>query len=189
MENYNIVFKTIEPWELNEHPEWLDYADMIYMHKSDEDGAAIKHYKAALQQDPDGSKGILHYDTSKSKNAEGATFGKYGNGEYKDKQNDITFEIALRMFYKANKLEQYKGTQKCSTDSNLKMNYAPVIMPTTFYQVSAADGYDAKSVNMSRLDWETMKPKKNSGYTATGYNNNIYKFCVMDLLMDQKNFL
>lgn len=188
VENYNIVFKTIEPWELNEHPEWLDYADMIYMHKSDEDGAAIRHYQAALQQDPDGSKGILHYDTSKSKNAEGATFGKYGNGEYKDKQNDITFEIALKMFYKANKLEQYKGTQRCSTDSNLKLNYAPVIMPTTFYQVSAADGYDAKSVNMSRLDWETMKPKKNSGYTATGYNNNIYKFCVMDLLMDQKNF-
>ena len=29
VENYNIVFKTIEPWELNEHPEWLDYADMI----------------------------------------------------------------------------------------------------------------------------------------------------------------
>ena len=128
-----------------------------------------------MQQDPDGSKGILHYDTSKSKNAEGATFGKYGHGEYKDKQNDITFEIALKMFYKANKLEQYKGTQKCSTDSNLKLNYAPVIMPTTFYQVSAADGYDAKSVNMSRLDWETMKPKKNSGYTATGYNNNILK--------------
>lgn len=52
VENYNIVFKTIEPWELNEHPEWLDYADMIYMHKSDEDGAAIRHYQAALQQDP-----------------------------------------------------------------------------------------------------------------------------------------
>lgn len=191
VDHFNLVVKTVEPWELNEHQEWIDYADLMYLHATNEYGASVEFYNAAMAKDAasSGSDKLLKIDPDKSKNVNGAKFGKYGSGEYKDKQNDITFEVALKLFKKANKFDEYNGKTNSSTDSNLKMDYAPIIIGSTLLQGMGQQGYDTKSnVGTKMMDWATMRVVPESGTQNTGYNNNVYKFCIMDLLMDQTVF-
>ncbi|MCH5267023.1 MAG: DUF5057 domain-containing protein [Lachnospiraceae bacterium] len=190
VDNYNIVVKAIEPWELNENPEWLDYADLMYIHEKNEYGASVQFYSTAKEKDPDGSKELLFIDPKKSRNKNGATFGRHKNGDngedYSEKQNDITFEVARKLFMKCNKFEEYNGSTYSTKDPTLKMNYAPIIIGSTLYQSNFMDSCNDSPTRM--LNWETMTPAKDSAVEKTAYNNNVYKFCLMDLLMDQTVF-
>lgn len=182
VDHFNIMVKTVEPWELNEHPEWIDYADLMYIHASNEYGASVQFYNTAAE------KGLLYIDKDKSKNVNGANFGRYGSGEYKDKQNDISFDVAMRLFLKANKFDQYDGKTVSATDSNMISDYAPIIVSCKLYTEvgNYADSISNSPTKM--MDWETMRPAEGARANGTAYNNNVYKFCLMDLLMDQKVF-
>ncbi|MCR5587166.1 MAG: hypothetical protein K6F77_06515 [Lachnospiraceae bacterium] len=194
IENYSIVYKCIEPWEIAEHTDWIDKADLIYLHNADETGyngsegnnmvKTVKGYIDAGKIDAD----VLQTDYSKSRTYCGIRFGKGNAGtnlygykyDFTNTQNDISFDAAQRMFLKCNSLGAYEG------------NYAPIMESVTLMQCSS-EGYDSKTVSARYLDFETLDetaktPKDQAKYSVTGYNNNIYKFCLMESLMDQENF-
>lgn len=215
-ENYKIVYKVIEPWELNANPEWVDKCDFIYMHTADETGGNSDGSKYKLQNyeaykklvnekyyddenipadderrkwtfksydssDPENS--TIRIDTSKNHTDFEGNFGIRSNGgahadELINGQNDITFDVARRMFEKCNGLGEYDG------------NFAPVMMS---YYCARPDNTDTKSVKINKIEYSTLDQSTEPGYNnldqnITGSSNNVFKFSIMQCLMEQKNF-
>lgn len=165
IDNYCVVVKTIEPSELNKNPEWIDNADLIFCHTSTSYGTVKDFWNDA----DDAHKKI----TTKTSTYEGAGFG-YGTGEWADKQNDVSWEVAERMFMKVNGLGDFD-----------QETYAPIVFDTNIYQKTGQ--YDKKTITNYLLDYEDMTCSQTK-MNSEAYNNNLYKFSIMDLLMDQDNF-
>lgn len=182
VDNYKIVVKTAEPQELTAHPEWIDYADMMYMHASSEQLHPEQYFDVA------GKRGSFVMDASLSDNQKGATFGCYGSGKHQNVQNEFSFEIAKNIFLKSNHLGKYSGDEV--NEDGMMLGYAPVVIGSGLYQ--GTNGYKTGNINPPTytLDYTTMTPVKTGGTetATTGYDNNIYKLCLMELLMDQDNF-
>lgn len=183
VDNFSIVVKPIEPSELNEHPEWVDYADLIYIHTSSEYGATSETFA----KDATEAQTRIKTPTTTGK---GATFGYFGNGKWATKQNDISWEVAEKLFLKGNALGEYDGSQsKTIRGHEVQLGYAPIVLASAVYTEAAAQGYDKITDSPSKmLNYEDMTIVKDSGTSGTAYNNNFYKFCIMDLLMDQDTF-
>lgn len=173
--NYSIVVKPVDSAQLNAHPELIDYADLIYIHVSSESGIVnTDSFKNA--QD------FEKLNTTTSSGKEGDTFY----------DNDISWEIAERLFFKANALTKYTYKSDGTIDKtefdysgNGKYAYAPVILAKSL--LDGLKGGSSHNDETKYLNYDTMTLNSYSGGT-TGQTNNFYKFCLMDLLMDQDTF-
>ncbi|MCR5202552.1 MAG: DUF5057 domain-containing protein [Lachnospiraceae bacterium] len=191
VENYSIVYKVAEPWELVEHPEWIDRADLMYLHQADETGmnGSGKFFDSILSynnrfglsgsdaltafHDNDPVASTIRVNTGKSKTQLGDDFGKLKADS--SKQNDISFDCALRMFKKVNGFDMYKK------------NRAPIIYPASLFQ--GTGNYFTKNVSANYLEYTTLDENTQGiKYSNSGVNNNVYKFLLMQNLMDPINF-
>lgn len=151
--DYSIVIKTITPKELNEHPDWAKYADLYEFSPKTHYGETINLWKqfnrlGDTSEVPNGLKGFENTDSDNTK--------------------DISWEVALSMYYKV----------------NADVNYAAIMMDTECYSVEQLT--KGKQVTIDILDWN-MKPSGET-YTNTGFNNNVYKLAVMLLSMKHELF-
>ena len=151
--DYSIVIKTITPKELNDHPDWAKYADLYEFSPKTHYGATVNLWKKFNRMGdtsvvPDGLKGFENTSSNNTK--------------------DISWEVALSMYYKV----------------NADVNYAAIIMDTECYSVEQLT--EGKKVTIDILDWN-MKPSGET-YTDTGFNNNVYKLAVMLLSMKHELF-
>lgn len=151
--DYSIVIKTITPKELNEHPDWAKYADLYEFSPKTHYGETVNLWKqfnrlGDTSEVPNGLKGFENTDSDNTK--------------------DISWEVALSMYYKV----------------NADVNYAAIIMDTECYSVEQLT--KGKQVTIDILDWN-MKPSGET-YTDTGFNNNVYKLAVMLLSMKHELF-
>ena len=118
IDNYNIVVKVIEPSELNANPEWIDYTNFIYIHKTNKYGATVSNFWKDTQSG-ENSKYRKVRSNSKYKSYEGLSFGyDTSNGSkasewgassndaahWKNNQNDLSWEVAYNLFLKNNDL-------------------------------------------------------------------------------------
>ena len=154
VENYKIIYKVVEPKELVQHPEWIKYADLIYLHGQDTCGKGSSRYK----EDPEYRK-----VTTTSTSHEGATYSK---------DNDISGAVALDLFQKVNGCGNYNSD-----------TYAPILLTVTAYQgLTGASGSNGSYINYADMSDTNYK------HGESGYDINIYKFCLMDMLMDPEAF-
>lgn len=151
--DYSIVIKTITPKELNEHSDWAKYADLYEFSPKTHYGETVNLWKqfnrlGDTSEVPNGLKGFENTDSDNTK--------------------DISWEVALSMYYKV----------------NADVNYAAIMMDTECYSVEQLT--KGKQVTIDILDWN-MKPSGET-YTDTGFNNNVYKLAVMVLSMKHELF-
>jgi hypothetical protein len=194
-EKYSIVVKTIEPSELNSNDgyKWVDFADFIYIHTADETSSNKDFINdaAGLRKEYSNDEMVQKMDRLLLKQNESGyvqsdpsvEYGKPGDGYYANPENgynDISFDIARRMFFKINFLGEYAN------------NHCPLILNKTLVDASAKLG-DKKSVTGKLIDYTTLDETKLTGsFTTmketTGLNNNIYKLTLMNQLMNPGKF-
>lgn len=200
IENYHIVIKTIEPWELNAAPEWIDYADLIYMHQGGHSvgiGATYWNDPSYWRTDKENEslKRVTDTNGLDGKTIKGAyvknpiTERKIGDNF--SSRDDFSWEVAKKLFLKVNALEDY--------DENGKFRFAPLMIQGTL--LNAMDSLFAetkKAVTHYPMDYTTMETKKTTDIrgrseslasTENSANQaNFYKFLIMNFMMNQENF-
>lgn len=127
IKNFNIVIKTIEPKELSEHPEWIDYADFIVM--TNHASTFSKYWDDYPEQ-----RRIKRKVSISTRN-------------FSDCGQDFSWTVARKLFMKVNAMEAYDG--------NGKYRFAPMLL--NFEVVTTSANVDAPSgTKSSRLDYMTM---------------------------------
>lgn len=181
--NLKIAIKTIEPQELKNHPEWIDYADLIYINQHSSSiypqwWANTSYDKLRRLKD---ELGESYYSGKED------TIRSSFNSIDFSSDNDWGWNVAKKLFFKINQLEQYDGDHE--------YGFAPLL-----FSVSALDrlntisqsvyGSKWKTVNHYHLDYTTMESDAdNPKHTYEGgTNSGIFKFMLMNFLMDGDNF-
>lgn len=186
VDEFCVVIKPVDPVELNAHPEWIDYTDLTYLHISSESGIANNHTKGATELQTY-NKALL--TTKQNENSSFYTEG-----------NDLSWEVAEKLYLKANGLAKYEYDENGEVTKTVydytgsdQFGYAPVIIGKTI--IDTLNGGTTHNNPTYYMNYETMQIQKtvpsgegNVSTTNTGRNNNFYKFCLMDLLMDQDVF-
>lgn len=169
--NFHMAIKIITPQELNAHPEWIDYADLMYMHESSAGSGAEEYYEKS--------------DNKKVISPHGRRSGDAFTAE-----DDFTWGVASMLFQKANGVGRYASTTGAYDAAKDVYNFAPLI--TSFTSLNgAASRINAKDVKTYRLDYGTLEPFQHNDYKgnqAQGYNSNVYKLRYMSMFMDPQNF-
>lgn len=206
IDNYQIVVKVIEPSELNANPEWVYNADLIYMHKKNKYGATVSTFWKDTQSGSNAKYRKVRQDSSYYSTYEGSTFGYYKNGDYskakewgaddsdvvywQSHQNDISWEVAYNIFLKSNKCGKYNNQLNITDDIN-----TPLIIESNLFDETTE--YESKEVDTSLIDYEKMSTniwnymnnnEEKITFKSVGYNNNVYKLCLMNMIMDQECF-
>lgn len=178
VENYSIVVKSVEPAQLREHPEYIDYSDLIWIHKSSESGiyknvGAAEDFEIFMKDERTGAS-----ETS----------------SFFDDNNDIGWEVAEKLYFKANGLTKYHydekgavvGTPEIDYSGDNQYAYAPVVMAKTLMdEIKGGEPHNDPSYF---LNYDEMTLNKSYSGGNRGRENNFYKFCLMDTLMDQDVF-
>ncbi|MCD7708716.1 MAG: DUF5057 domain-containing protein [Clostridiales bacterium] len=155
---FSIVIKTITPEELNETPEWVDYANLISISPKSHNAGMVSAWETYNR--------LGHEATA---NRTDNFFG-----------NDISWEVAMKIYDKATADE----------------NYAGLMLDVACYDVSGtiSDEYE-KTVTFDILDWNLDPAYYMQGddvvyytYSTTGYKNNVYKLALMLMSMDTSVF-
>ncbi len=176
VDNYSVVVKPVEPEQLNEHPELIDLADLIYIHVSSESGIASNSKVLEATE-------YEKINKEKTNATKDSTFYT----------NDISWEVAERLYFKANALTKYKYKEDGTVDKTEfdysgdgQYGYAPVILAKTI--IDTLKGGDSHNDTTYFLNYDEMTLNKSYSGGNKGRDNNFYKFCLMDLLMDQDTF-
>lgn len=175
-----IAIKTIEPQELKNHPEWIDYADLMYIHQSYSVGSYGNWWK---------EEKYTKYHRVKDELGE-SFYKNDANAQEKcsdyrfTADNDWGWNVAKKLFLKSNQIEPYDGEGE--------YNFAPLLFSVTALDnlnglSESVYGAKWKTVTHQHLDYTTMEAdgiQYNTGATSCG----LYKFMLMNFLMDQENF-
>ena len=174
IENYHIIVKTIVPDELNDYPEWIDYADLIYM------GCANT------------GAGSLWNSSQDRIRISKALRDKYPGSANYSTSHDLDWNVAQNLFFKVNGFEQYDGT---------KYNFAPLVVAKA--AMDGLNGMYGASVKNYGIDYKTLDIRKAHSITdskgqvfwdpyennAKASESNLIKFCIMNFMMDQDDFI
>lgn len=177
VDDYSIVVKPVEPTQLRDNPQYVDFADLIWIHKSSESGIAsnvgVSEPFEKFMNDPE--------------------TGANQNSTFFDANNDIGWEVAEKLYFKANGLTKYSYDE----DGNIKDTlidysgdgqyaYAPVVMAKTL--MDEIKGGETHNNTSYYVNYDEMTINKNYSGGNSGRENNFYKFVLMDTLMDQDVF-
>lgn len=181
--NLKIAVKTIEPQELKNHPEWIDYADLMYIHQG-----CTNTYPEWW-----GKSDYVQYRRTKDELSESPYKAEVSQGDVNEPKFESKYDwgwnVAKKLFFKANQLGDYDGSST--------YGFAPLLFNVTALDRlreigSEAYGADTrKTVKNYHLDYTTMDLGKKaypSGYTGAATNCGMYKFMLMNFLMKQENF-
>lgn len=181
--NLKIAVKTIEPQELKNHPEWIDYADLMYIHQG-----CTNTYPEWW-----GKSDYVQYRRTKDELSESPYKAEVSQGEVNEPKFESKYDwgwnVAKKLFFKANQLGDYDGSST--------YGFAPLLFNVTALDrlreigTGAYDANTRKTVKNYHLDYTTMDLGKKaypSGYTGAATNCGMYKFMLMNFLMKQENF-
>lgn len=181
--NLKIAVKTIEPQELKNHPEWIDYADLLYVHQ----GISVGTYTEWWKNENFDKYRRVKDELNESYYKDDSTARTNVGGIKFSAANDWGWNVAKKLFFKINQLGDYDGSKT--------YGFAPMI-----FSVSAMDNLNGlsesvygakwKSVDHYHLDYTTMESDAdNPKHTYKGgTTSGIFKFMIMNFLMDGENF-
>ena len=129
--NYSVVVKTITTTELNANPEWVDYADLIYISPVSENAEIAKWWKmTGYDNKPVNRLGHKSAATTYLKNI--------------FETKDLDFSVVERIFYKVTAEEDFAALMMDRDLYNLNSKY---------YTYGGASGSIMKDVTMDVYDW------------------------------------
>ena len=177
VDDYSIVVKPVEPTQLRDNPQYVDFADLIWIHKSSESGIASNVGKSESYE-----KFMNDPET-----------GANANSSFFDANNDIGWEVAEKLYFKANGLTKYEYNEDGTVKNTLidysgdnQYAYAPIVMAKTL--MDEIKGGESHNNTTYFLNYDEMTLNKSYSGGNRGRENNFYKFCLMDTLMDQDVF-
>ena len=150
---YSCVIKTITADELNAEPDWVDYADLIYIFPGNHMDAVINIWKDKVAGEPASRLGHTSTKTSYPLNS--------------FEVNDISATVALKIF------DRVSATK----------NFASIIIDNRLYDLSQGTytslSKSSRAPVMNVYDWNLRDTGKD--YTIPGgtSKNNVYKMCMM----------
>ena len=101
--NLKIAVKTIEPQELKNHPEWIDYADLMYIHQG-----CTNTYPEWW-----GKSDYVQYRRTKDELSESPYKAEVSQGDVNEPKFESKYDwgwnVAKKLFFKANQLGDYDG--------------------------------------------------------------------------------
>lgn len=156
---YSCVIKTITAQELNSTPEWVDYADLIYIFPGNHNTEIVSAWKQTINGAPANRLG----HTSTTTNYPINTF----------EINDISSDVTMKIFNRVSAAE----------------NYASIIIDNRLFDFSQSTLTSLTTMNnvsMDIFDWSFKDTGKD--YQATASSNNVYKLSVMLMSMNPNFF-
>lgn len=186
IQDMKIAVKTIEPQELAQNPQWIDYANLIYMHESPSVGVYQDWW--FNQRGKEGVKARLVNDNSYYKDQESSMSRQNVDQCAFSGSNDWSWEAAKKLFFKINELDEYAEGGK-----NEKFGFAPLLLANVSLNrlkgiSSSVYGDKCKNLMQQHLDYTTMETGGTEKTDTPSTSCNVYKFFVMNFLMDQTNF-
>lgn len=164
VDNYCVIIKTITPKELNDNPEWADYADLYFVSRSDYQGGTTAEIWKKYNR--------LNHTSNTT------TYTNSFANTDSDKNRDISWEVAEKIF------------NKVTADKN----YAGMIMGSSVYSVDSYEGSTKPGTDMQLYDWNLKKlynevdNKYATVSSGTKSNANMFKLSLMLLSMDTDLF-
>lgn len=163
-DDYSIIVKTITPKELNESPQWADYADLY-----------VVSHTSHVQNLPDTWR---KYNRFGKTGTQGTLINSFENTE-DDKDRDISWEVARKMYDKITSDQNYAAIVIDANTYTPKENDSN--SPLT---KSVQKGYD-----VAVYDWNLNETEIR--FNSVGHlisNNNVYKLAVMLFSMEPSLF-
>lgn len=109
--NYSVWIKTVTPVELNNHPEWVDIADMIYMNRFSDQTEILYYWGVKINGDPVNKLGITGL-TNQQANSDRDYKGTYSNiypSDYVGKPKDFNWTVTKRIVERVASVDDYVG--------------------------------------------------------------------------------
>ncbi|MGN1188353.1 MAG: hypothetical protein ACI4R6_07655, partial [Lachnospiraceae bacterium] len=152
---YSCVIKTITPEELNATPEWVDYSDLIFIHPKNRVEISTDIWKSKVNGEPVNRLGHT------------STVSQYPANAFE--LNDISADVALKIFYKV-------------TDTK---NFAGIVLDDAIYNfdLGITSATKKTSKRMKAYDWN-LTYLDSTADTGDVSNNNVFKLCMMLLSMN-----
>lgn len=127
---YSVVVKTITSEDLNYEPEWIDYADLIYINPVSKNEKIADYFKATVKGKYINRAGLTDEDFS----------GAYKANIFEE--NDLDFSVVRRIFYKVSAEEDFAALLMDSDLYNLGASYSDYYTDATKKENIKADVYD-----------------------------------------------
>ena len=151
--NYSCVIKTITADELNATPDWVDYADLIYIFPGNHMSAVIDIWKTNIAGEP--ANRLAHTSTKTS----------YPLNSFET--NDISTTVALKIF------------DRVAAASN----FASIIIDNRLYDLTQNTYSSISKANrtpvMNVYDWNLRDTGRDYSIVGGASRNNVYKMCMM----------
>lgn len=127
---YSVVVKTITSEDLNYEPEWIDYADLIYINPVSKNEKIADYFKTTVKGKYINRAGLSGEDFS----------GTYKANIFEE--NDLDFSVVRRIFYKVSAEEDFAALLMDSDLYNLGASYSDYYTDATKKENIKADVYD-----------------------------------------------
>ena len=182
VEKYSVVVKPVEPAQLKEHPEYIDYADLIWVHSATESQIGTSYYNDAKDYE------IFLKDKK--------TNGVNNDPNFlKSPESDIGWIAGEKLYFKANGLTKYNydengkmiGDPVIDYSGDGRFSYAPVILSSDVIGKIKAT-VQTRNNTAYHLYYDDMTLDKSWPQGNSGSENGFYQFFLMDTLMDQDVF-
>ena len=157
-QEYSVWIKTITPEELNNNPQWVDLADLVFVQRFNHTTAIADLYKT---KDAGGQyynrfmKSPVSNAFEQSKSVFGGTYDNNDYPGYAGKRKDITWSVAAKL------LKRVAATR----------NFIGIVFDKTVRDQNAAD---TKSVTYYRYELDDTRIEGDN-FGQQGYKDNIFK--------------
>ena len=109
--DYSVWIKTVTPVELNEHPEWVDIADLIYMNRFSDQTEILNYWGMKINGVPVNTLGITGLTNAQAREEKDYK-GTYSNiypSNYVGKPKDLTWSVTEKIVGRVASADDYVG--------------------------------------------------------------------------------
>ena len=158
-QEYSVWIKTITPEELNNNPQWVDLADLVFVQRFNHTTAMTDLYKA---KDAGGQyynrfmKMPVNNAFQQDKSTFGGTYDANDYPGYNGKRKDITWSVAAKLLKRV----------------SASRNFIGIVFDKTVRDTNAAD---TKYIEYYRYDLDDVKVSESDKFGQQGYKDNIFK--------------
>lgn len=153
---YSVVVKTITSEELNYEPEWIDYADLIYINPVSKNEKIADYFKATVKGKYINRARLTNEDFSAS----------YQSNIFEE--NDLDFSVVRRIFYKVSAEEDFAALLMDSDLYNLGASYSNYYTDATKKAGIEADVYDWNLNRVLEPDYPSTEAAEESLVLESG---------------------
>lgn len=108
-QTYSVAYKAITPVELNQHPEWADICDLVYVSRENKDGAFVTSIYPIASNYERLARGYNTNALSASNSSFSGTYTTADYSGYAGLSRDISADVALRLFNRVAAAKNYIG--------------------------------------------------------------------------------